>query len=749
MPALLALDTETRLIAPGRAAPRMVCTTYATKNKSGIIHVDEAKAYWVDWLTRAAAGNLTLTNVTIHYDMCVALATWPELAALIFDAYEAGSIRCSTIDQRLIDIANGCLESKLRPKDTRYYNLKALARRRLNRHRDKGEDTWRLRYEELEALRCDDWRRYAKRWAKENGREYSDPIQYAIDDAIDAYEICRSIDESEDAELLRDNGAQAYAAFALYLMTCRGIRTDAAKCKQLIAALETAIADAERLMWRKGLLKKAKSGKVTKNLNAARERLQRSLPKSIGRKLERAIKEAKAYASRQAKEQRARVQLEHGLSDSELSTAQKRLDRLKRKDISHKQLLRKWLAYGYTEQLYVDASSLVRKPRPFKALGVELSKTGLVSVKAAACRASGDKYLAAFALYTSANTLRAKAQRMLKGSVIPLQTSYQTVVATGRTSSRKSDSPLVGDNFQNFARNAIKLSSENDDFDDLPGIRECIIPRQGYVFCSIDFNAAEMRSYAQIEYDALGVSELRDVLNAGKNPHRVLGAYILGCSEAKFEKRYAEGVEQYVRAAQFAKIPNFALLGGGGYRILPDYAAGMGIKLDLHEAKELYEAFHSRWRHVKVMHKEFRKYIHKVYEHPYSRRLRYIDRYAQACNNPFQGLTADAAKLAVCRLARAQYVPGGQLWGSYSVLFMHDEVLFEMPADIASEHAWRATRIMVDSYNVFTPDVPMTAEPALMPRFMKGAKTVTHPKKRDRDNNPLLLVYGDEQRLTA
>ena len=748
--ALLALDTETHPIAPGLAAPPMVCTTWATKHDEGIIHVKYARKHWKRWLKKAAKKKLLLTNVTVHYDMAVVAAQWPEFMPLILEAYEANQIHCTTIDQRLIDIANGVLESKLRPKATRMYNLKALVKRRFDRDREKGEDTWRVRYNELEHLPVSKWPKFARKWAQENGRPFSDPVAYAVQDARDAYDLKADILKSGDAELLRDNGEQAYTAFALHLQTCRGIRTDPVACHKLINALEDELTRCEKLLREKDLLRTNTKGKVTKNLNLARERLRRTQPKRIRRKLDSAISDAKAYASRQAKEQRGKVQSRYDLDDKAFTRAEARLDRLLRKDINHAQLTKKWRSYGYSEHLYVDLRSLVRKPRPYKALGVEVSKTGLISVNARACKASGDEALRALAMYTSANNLRKKTQRLLKGSVIPLQTSYQTVINSGRTSSRASEAPLVGDNFQNFARNVIELNSKfEDDEDALPGIRECIIPRDGFVFCSIDFDAAEMRSYAQIEYEHLGVSELRTVLNAGKNPHRVLGAYILGISEKEFEKRYAAGDKECTRAAQFAKIPNFALLGGGGYKILPDYAAGMGIALDLNEAKELYEAFHARWCHVSEMHKHFRQFIHKVYEHPYSRRLRYIDRYAQACNNPFQGLTADAAKRAVRRLCWHQYHPQGILNGSYSVLFLHDEVLFELRADMASEHAWRATKIMIEAYNYYTPDVPMTASPALMPRFLKGAKTVTHPTRKDRDGNPQLIIYEPKEKKAA
>lgn len=730
---LLAPDTETHLIAPGLAAPPHVCTSWATANRTWLTKGDDARRMWKRSLRDCANGKVTLTNVTMHYDMAVVMAQWPQLAALVFAAYESGNVHCSTIDQRLIDIANGCLE-RVGGKKTSY-SLQSLAWRRLKRWRDKSGDTWRLRYAELEHVPLEDWP--------------EDAVSYALDDARDAYDITWDMYETpEDWEILEGAGEQAYASFALYLMTCRGIRTDAKACRALIDALEVELKRCETLLVRKGLLtlntsKSAKS-KYKKNLKAARERLRRSLPKSIRRELDAAVEDAKAYAAKGARDARDKVKFDWQLDDKEFARAERKLAKLLKRDVSHKERLRQWERLGYDEQLWIDMRSLVRKPRPYKALGVSVTKTGLISVGANACKASKKESLVALATFTSANTMRQKAQRLLKGSVIPLQTTYQNPINSGRTSSRKSEAPLVGDNFQNFRRSAMHIVHDLDakahDIE-LPGMRECIIPRDDYDFCSIDLNSAEMRGYAQIEYDHLGVSELRDVLNAGKNPHRVLGAYILGIDEDEFERRYAQGDPECVQAAQFAKIPNFALLGGGGYKILPDYAKGMGISLELDMAKDLYDAFHRRWAHVKEMHKYFRSFIHKVYRNPRTGFFRYLDRYAQACNNPFQNIIAHAAKRCCTQLAKAEYVPGGELWGSYSVLFLHDEVLFEMPQLLASVHAWRATKIMIDACNHYMPDVPMTAEPALMRRFSKGAKTVTHKTKKDSDGNPLLLVW--------
>lgn len=708
----LAVDTETHPIAPGLAAPTQICTTWADGKSTGIIHVKHALKFWRHILRDRT---LEICNIQLHFDAASVCATWPELVDDVFAAYEDNRMRCGVVDQRLIDITNGCL-GRVGGKKTGY-SLKKQIKRHFDADRAKGEDTWRVRYNELKHLPVSKWPEDAKR--------------YAIRDASDAYRLSQVHDES--AALLRDNHRQAYASFALYLMSCRGIRTHRAKCLALIQATEKELKRCRKLCLKKKLYNEA--GK--KSLTQARARLVSALPENTQKKLADAVLKIKAYNKRTEKAARQRVQVNHGLTDKEFAKAQRKLDKLLLKDIDHDELLRRW---PWAEDLYRDMRSLVRKPKPFSALGVSLTKTGMVSVNATACRLSGDPVLKAFATATSANSQLKKAQRLLKGADIPLQTTYESPIASGRVSSRASDAPLVADNFMNFARSGMHL----DDGTELPGMRECIIPRDGFTLCSIDLDAAEMRGFAQLEYLLWGDSELGRTLNAGLNPHRALAADILGYTYKKFQRLYDAGDELCIRTAQFAKIPNFALLGGGGWRMLPDYALGMGITIDEVFAKELYDAFHARWKTVKKTHAYLKEFIHKRYEHPYSKRLRYIDRYAQACNNPFQGLIADAAKWAVCRLAYEQYTSRGCLRGSYSVLFMHDEVLFELVNKWRSEHAWRATRIIIDAANEYLPDVPMTATPTLMRCLSKKAKTVLHETKKDRDGNPLLLVWEDK-----
>ena len=734
----VAVDTETALIAPGRAAPPMVCTTWATPHGDrGLLHTRDPKClkFWRRWLRE-----YRIIGARFAFDAAVVLARYPELAADLFKAYEEGRIEDVQINQRLIDIANGCLEGRFdrNGKRIRYrYSVKALNSRLLQVYRDKGADTYRKRYWELYPILD------VKKWPKE-------ARSYAMDDASDLIPMDRI---QQASGVLFDAPAQAYADFALYLQTCRGIRTERKACKRLIRETRQLLLRCKKRCLKVGLID-PKTGK--KSRKVAMQRMLASIdpdrdPKKVAKEIKALVAEHRERQQANVERKIARIAFQYDLDADDMKLARKRLAKVLEYDVSHEKLLKKWEAYGYPAALYrALRSELETKARAFSVtlengIKVQLTKTGQVTVNAETCKASGDKALQAFATLGSANALIKKAERMLLGAKLPLQTSYLSLVETGRTSSRAEDKLLIGDNFQNFRRSAMK----NELGDELPGQRECIVARKGYVLCSIDFDAAEMRSFAQLALWHLGWSKLAEVLNAGRDPHLALAAKsILRIPYKVALRRLKAGDEEVINARQYAKIPNFALLGGGGWRILPAYAKGMGINLSNEQARELYKAFHETWTEVAYMHKHYKSFVHKRFKHPVSGRLRYVTRFAQACNNPFQGLTADAAKLALCRLAKAEYVPGGELYGAYSVLFMHDEVIFELPEDRASEFAWRATRIMIDAYNVFTPDVPMTASPALMRRLTKGAKTITHPTRKDRDGNPLLLLKAAENRET-
>ncbi len=64
------------------------------------------------------------------------------------------------------------------------------------------------------------------------------------------------------------------------------------------------------------------------------------------------------------------------------------------------------------------------------------------------------------------------------------------------------------------------------------------------------------------------------------------------------------------------------------------------------------------------------------------------------------------------------------LYGCKLLLFAYDETISSLRKDVAHDAAYRIRDIMVSHFNRYVPDVPVRAEPALMTRWSKGAKTL-------------------------
>jgi DNA polymerase I-like protein with 3'-5' exonuclease and polymerase domains len=94
-------------------------------------------------------------------------------------------------------------------------------------------------------------------------------------------------------------------------------------------------------------------------------------------------------------------------------------------------------------------------------------------------------------------------------------------------------------------------------------------------------------------------------------------------------------------------------------------------------------------------------------------------------NHYFQNLAAVGAKAAAYAVVRAFFTPGSALYGKgAAVLFIHDEIISELREETAHEAALEQSRIMVEAMQVHVPDVKISAPPALMRRWYKGAEAV-------------------------
>lgn len=351
-----------------------------------------------------------------------------------------------------------------------------------------------------------------------------------------------------------------------------------------------------------------------------------------------------------------------------------------------------------------------RIERAHIARGLEVPKTdtGNVSTAREALLATEDPDLAEINAYKQAQKLLSTYVGELESATHYggiLRCEYSVLKITGRTSCARP-------NLQNLPRRG--------------GIRDCFIPRDGCVFILCDYDAVEMRTLAQCYLDIVGRSTpLGDMYQDDPNfdPHSYFGAQLLGIDYEEMLARVECGDEVALEMRQRAKPANFGYAGGMGAGAFVAYARGYGVELTEDEAQELRDA----WINTYNMRAWFRCAEDASDRGrvicPSSGRIRGNPRYTEASNMPFQGMASDGAKRALFEVARECWaVPESPLFGCRPLVFVHDEIIVESPAERAHESAMRLREIMVREMEVCTPDIPASATPAIATRWAKGAK---------------------------
>lgn len=270
------------------------------------------------------------------------------------------------------------------------------------------------------------------------------------------------------------------------------------------------------------------------------------------------------------------------------------------------------------------------------------------------------------------------------------------------------------------------------------GVRECFVPRDGFVFCSVDYHIAELCALAQLHiWLRLGDTMAR-AINAGRDLHLVTAAAIAtaeGTPTTYDEMRaaYKAGDPLAKHRRQLAKVANFGFPGGLGASRFVEYAASQGVTVTAEAAATLRNAWLAAWPEMRgyfamiSRNLEYRDAF--TVQHPISGRLRGGVRYTDGCNGLFQGAVGDISKAAAWTLVEATYLGTGHprardLYGSRIILHLHDELLAELPIDRAHEAAEAMAAIMVDVARSHCPDLVWRAEPALCKRWYKAAETV-------------------------
>lgn len=347
-----------------------------------------------------------------------------------------------------------------------------------------------------------------------------------------------------------------------------------------------------------------------------------------------------------------------------------------------------------------------------KGLTLHLTDTGMPSLDADACKASGDELLSDYAELTSLKmVLNKDVAALLGGTKYPVHTSFG-LAETARATS-------AGPNVQNFRR--------------LPGIREAFEPRAGKVYAQGDFSGLELHTFSQVCLALFGESRMAEVLNAGLDPHTAFAATLLGISYEEGVRRKKDPNDKaFDDARQTGKVANFGIPGGLGATSLVTYArSNYNVTITEPRAKELKAMWLEEWPESQKYFAHVAKLVDEdtglaVIQQVISGRWRGGCHYTSACNSYFQGLGADAAHRALYLVSRACYTePDSVLYGSRIVNFVHDEIFLETDdTPAAHDVAIELGRLMCAGANEFLPDVPARVEPLLARCWSKKSKPV-------------------------
>jgi DNA polymerase I len=203
---------------------------------------------------------------------------------------------------------------------------------------------------------------------------------------------------------------------------------------------------------------------------------------------------------------------------------------------------------------------------------VPVDNTGKPSASRAALREYvGDhRVVAEYLAWKRVEKRRQMVEALLKhlGSTGFIKASYMQLGAdTGRMS-------CIGPNLQQIPRDS--------------RFRACVKAPAGWKLVVADYAQMELRLAAAEAEDPLMIRAFQD----GLDLHTVTAMQIYGVSENEVTKEMR----------QISKSANFGLLYGSGARGLRNYAAGMGVQMDLAEAGEIRAKFHavytgiSRWQ---------------------------------------------------------------------------------------------------------------------------------------------------------
>lgn len=697
----IGFDSETALIRAACLAPELACLTWQREGESPQI-VDSLQSYAVaaQWFRDPT---VELTGANTAYDLAVLCANYPDLhfVQCVFKALDDDRVTDVQVRQRLLDIAAGVYRGRFVGKGKRIpynYDLESLAKRCAGIELLK--DAWRLSYSHFIGVPLSEW--------PSKAREVQEQAKLTVAELRAKWAHVKPSDVPKEVT-------------------------------KEIAGLDSMIAsDPERCS-----TYPLDDARGTLGVHLAQEKHVEYLADQY--RQTRAsfwLHLSSAWGLHTDAEGVARLRVEVQAQVDELEGELKGLGLIRADGSRNTKLAKLLMVDVCKENGFIlprtdghegeAAKCKDREGNPLPPGHDDCVEH--VSLDAEACDLSDDPTLEAYAEVTQLKkVLSNDLTNLAKGAIYPLHTRYG-LAETGRTTS--SNPPI-----QNLST--------------VGGIRECFIPRPGYVFWQADFPTLELFTLAQTCVKLLGWSRLADTLNAGRDPHLAFAASMLGIeydvAKAALKDKSDPLHAKVKKARQQAKPANFGFPGGMG---APKFVKATRKQVIKRDGREAWEALDLNVDRVKVLKEEWFAAFPEMplyFEHvnelcqnasgramvetPFTKRWRGNATYCAACNNGFQAPGSDCAKEAGWRIAKAQYTqPESPLFGSRTVAFVHDEFIGEcVDDDRAHDVAFEAARLMVEGANIYLPDVPIPMskmEPTLMRRWSKNAVQVFDARGR-------------------
>ena len=372
------------------------------------------------------------------------------------------------------------------------------------------------------------------------------------------------------------------------------------------------------------------------------------------------------------------------------------------------------------------------------SLNADATKTakGATAISSKALKGYEDPVINAFYSISKLEKLstafipRLKEAIECKGTIHP---AFNVLVSTGRTSSIASKL-FPSCNIQQIPRSG--------------GIRECFVPRKGFSFVSIDYNALELHSVGQQLLNYLGESRHVEQINHGDTPvdlHSFLASKLMSVDKGitisyeDFIKN--KKLDEFKHFRKLAKPVGLGFPGGLGAETFVDFArTTYGVIFTLEEAVRLRELYYEIYPDFAYFMKSFSKKfttgkrirIKLDTEDEDGNEYKWIDEYYYVIGNRarrgctftsfsngilMQSLSADGAKIAAYNVAR--FLEKNKI--GKMLAFIHDEVIVEIPSNSElPELTENISYLMCESMRSVMPDIRITVEASEMPeRWIK------------------------------